>query len=136
MLEIEGFPEQCGIQVITGFSPRFDHYTGKYAATDAEAVKEKLATIRHEDQTDDCYGEDSDDDGCGCQKSGMAFATYNDEQLRADPALPATLEAAGMRCLSTFKNPNTENQVWVWYKLLVKPLKRPRRSKRRRASKG
>ena len=117
MLDLDMLQEQCGVGVITGFDPEYDYTEMKYKDTGVslEELKEKIYDARRE------------------HNHGMVLATYNSPQLKHDPKLPEKFKEAGLKCLVTFTNPNSDNQVWIYYKMLVRPRRKPAVAEARRA---
>ena len=113
-LGLDDFPANCGIGVLTGFNPSYDYQTEKYLegedALTGEDIERNLSYAK-------------------ANSNGMVMATYNEDQLKVIPSLPDKLKKAGFQELVTFTNPNSDNRVWVYWKMLVRPFKpRTRRS--------
>lgn len=122
MLELDDFPENCGVSVITRFDPEWrqgiEAGPGKYVQPTAADLMAQVKYARHE------------------QSNGMVFATINSEQVNANAGLHELLQTARFKCLATFENPNSGNQVWIYYKLLVRARRKPVIVKRRTRAGG
>lgn len=113
-MQTDRFPEQCGVGVVTNFHMVWDYSIAPAGGYTKPTKDDLLECI------DECRGENN----------GMIMATVNYDQISTNPELIPLLQEVGFKCLTTFENPNSGNQVWIWWKMLTRAKRKPTRAKR------